>query len=64
VAALRHRFNQNFLVQEPAATLGKHLGPPMPAPSSAKALVPFVSVKNMTRLVRHVGVEAMLIELT
>jgi ornithine cyclodeaminase len=35
----------------------------MPAPPSAKALVPFVSVENMMRLVRHVGVEAMLIEL-
>ena len=30
----------------------------MPAPPSAKALVPFVSVENMMRLVRHVGVEA------
>ena len=37
--------------------------PPMPPPPSAKALVPFVSVENMMRLVRHVGVEAMLIEL-
>ena len=35
----------------------------MPPPPSAKALVPFVSVENMMRLVRHVGVEAMLIEL-
>ena len=36
----------------------------MLAPPSAKALVPFVSVENMMRLVRHVGVEAMLVELT
>ena len=35
----------------------------MPAPPSAKALVSFVSVDNMMRLVRHVGVEAKLIEL-
>jgi len=40
------------------------LGPPMLAPPSAKALVPFVSVQNMMRLARHVGVEAMLVELT
>jgi ornithine cyclodeaminase len=31
---------------------------------SAKALVPFISVENMMRLVHHVGVEATLIELT
>ena len=36
----------------------------MPAPPSAKALVPFVSVENMIRLVRHIGVETMLAELT
>ena len=36
----------------------------MLAPPSAKALVPFVSVENMMRLVRHIGVEAMLVELT
>jgi hypothetical protein len=40
------------------------VGPPMLASPSAKALVPFVSVQNMMRLVRHVGVEAMLVELT
>lgn len=31
---------------------------------SAKALIPFVSVENMMRLVHHVGVETMLVELT
>jgi ornithine cyclodeaminase len=36
----------------------------MLASPSAKALVPFVSVQNMMRLVRYVGVEAMLVELT
>ena len=30
---------------------------------SAKALVPFVSVENMMRLVHHVGLETMLREL-
>jgi ornithine cyclodeaminase len=30
---------------------------------SAKALVPFVSVENMMRLIHHVGLETMLREL-
>ncbi len=34
-----------------------------PLPSE-KALVPFVSVENMMRLVHHIGVETMLVELT
>ncbi|MGE6741303.1 ornithine cyclodeaminase [Allorhizobium pseudoryzae] len=32
-------------------------------PPSSKALVPFVSVENMMRLVHHIGVERMLVEL-
>ncbi len=36
----------------------------MVLPPSSKALVPFVSVENMMRLVHHVGVERMLMELT
>ncbi|MFC3073636.1 ornithine cyclodeaminase [Shinella pollutisoli] len=36
----------------------------MPAPlPSEKALVPFVSVENMMRLVHHIGIETMLVEL-
>ncbi len=37
----------------------------MPAPlPSEKAFVPFVSVENMMRLVHHIGIETMLVELT
>lgn len=36
----------------------------MPQAPSEKALVPFVSVENMMRLVHHIGIEAMLAELT
>ena len=36
----------------------------MPQVPSEKALVPFVSVENMMRLVHHVGIERMLLELT
>lgn len=36
----------------------------MPQSPSEKALIPFVSVENMMRLVHHVGVETMLVELT
>ncbi len=36
----------------------------MPQAPSDKALIPFVSVENMMRLVHHVGVETMLVELT
>jgi ornithine cyclodeaminase len=36
----------------------------MPKSPSEKALIPFVSVENMMRLVHHVGIESMLIELT
>lgn len=36
----------------------------MPQSPSQKALVPFVSVENMMRLVHHIGIEAMLVELT
>lgn len=36
----------------------------MPTEPSKKALVPFVSVENMMRLVHHVGIETMLAELT
>lgn len=34
------------------------------APPSAKAFVPFVSVDNMMRLIHHVGIETMLVELS
>lgn len=36
----------------------------MPQSPSKKALIPFVSVENMMRLVHHVGIETMLVELT
>ena len=36
----------------------------MPQVPSEKALVPFVSVENMMRLVHHIGIERMLLELT
>ncbi len=36
----------------------------MPQSPSEKALIPFVSVENMMRLVHHVGIETMLAELT
>lgn len=36
----------------------------MPQSPSEKALIPFVSVENMMRLVHHVGIETMLVELT
>ncbi|KJF72498.1 ornithine cyclodeaminase [Agrobacterium arsenijevicii] len=36
----------------------------MPLSPSAKALIPFVSVENMMRLVHHIGMEPMLVELT
>ncbi|HEV7307025.1 ornithine cyclodeaminase [Ensifer sp.] len=36
----------------------------MVLPPSSKALVPFVSVENMMRLVHHIGLERMLIDLT
>ncbi|HBT69493.1 MAG TPA: ornithine cyclodeaminase [Agrobacterium sp.] len=36
----------------------------MPLSPSAKALIPFVSVENMMRLVHHIGIEQMLVELT
>lgn len=36
----------------------------MPQSPSQIALVPFVSVENMMRLVHHIGIEAMLVELT
>lgn len=37
----------------------------MPSPlPSAKAMVPFVSVDNMMRLIHHIGIETMLFELT
>lgn len=36
----------------------------MPQAPSEKALIPFVSVENMMRLVHHVGIETMLTELT
>ncbi|PZU88329.1 MAG: ornithine cyclodeaminase [Shinella sp.] len=36
----------------------------MPQLPSQKALIPFVSVENMMRLVHHVGIETMLVELT
>lgn len=34
------------------------------SPPSAKAFIPFVSVENMMRLVHHVGIEPMLVNLT
>lgn len=36
----------------------------MPQPPSDRALIPFVSVENMMRLVHHVGIEPVLVELT
>lgn len=36
----------------------------MPLSPSSKALIPFVSVENMMRLVHHIGMEQMLVELT
>ncbi|RFB75586.1 ornithine cyclodeaminase [Methylovirgula sp. 4M-Z18] len=36
----------------------------MPQAPSEKALIPFVSVENMMRLIHHVGIERMLVELT
>jgi ornithine cyclodeaminase len=36
----------------------------MPQVPSEKALVPFVSVENMMRLVHHIGIERMLLQLT
>lgn len=36
----------------------------MPQPPSDRALIPFVSVENMMRLVHHVGIEPALVELT
>jgi ornithine cyclodeaminase len=48
----------------PIICAAKPEGSPMPPPPSPLALIPFVSVENMMRLVHHFGIATVLTELT